>query len=181
MNIYLMRHATPRWNELGITQGHTHNRLSKTSIELTNKISDDFKNTQIDLIITSPLMRSVQTSNIMNKHHNVKIIKDNRLIDIDQGIFSRTKFANLSEEKKQMRLNRVPEAKLEPYQSVYKRTKNFYLDMINTYKDKNILIITHTINASLLELLINDIEVDYDNPIHLRNFKNAEMKTFKIC
>ena len=71
-----MRHATTRWNELGITQGHTHNRLSKTSIELTNKLSDDFKNTQIDLIITSPLMRSVQTSNIMNKHHNVKIIKD---------------------------------------------------------------------------------------------------------
>ena len=53
--------------------------------------------------------------------------------------------------------------------------------MINTYKDKNILIVTHTINASLLELLINDIEVDYNNPIHLRNFKNAEMKTFKIC
>ena len=48
-----MRHATTRWNELGITQGHTHNRLSKTSIDLTNKLSDNFKNTQIDLIITS--------------------------------------------------------------------------------------------------------------------------------
>lgn len=180
MKIHIMRHATTRWNELGITQGHTHNRLSKKSIELTNKLALDFKNTNIDLIITSPLMRSVETSNIMNKYQSVKVIKDARLIDIDQGIFTRTKFHKLSEEKKQMRLNRVPEAKLEPYQSVYNRTLDFYLDIKEKYKNLNLLIVTHTINASILELLINDIKIDYDNPLHLRNFKNGEIKSFEM-
>ena len=180
MKIHVMRHATTRWNELGITQGHTHNRLSKKSIDLTNKLAADFKCNKIDLIITSPLMRSVQTSNIMNKYQDVKIIKDDRLIDIDQGIFTRTKFATLSEEKKQMRLNRVPEAKLESYQNVYKRTLDFYLDIKRKYNKNNILVVTHTINASILELLANNIEIDYDNPLHLRNFKNGEIKTFDI-
>lgn len=180
MKIHVMRHATTRWNELGITQGHTHNRLSKKSIELTHKLANDFKCNNIDLIITSPLMRSVQTSNIMNKYQGVKVIKDNRLIDIDQGIFTRTKFATLSYEQKVMRWNRVEEAKLESYQSVYQRTKEFYNDILKIYPNKNILIVTHTINASILELLANNIEIDYDNPLHLRNFKNGEIKIFDI-
>ena len=125
MKIHVMRHATTRWNELGITQGHSNNRLSKKSIELTNEIAKSFEKEKIDLILTSPLARSVQTSNIMNKYHNVKVIKHNKLIDIDQGIFTGTKFASLSYEKKVMRWNRDKEAKLESYQSVYERCKLF--------------------------------------------------------
>lgn len=180
MIIHVMRHATTRWNELGITQGHTHNRLSKTSIELTKQIAQNFKHNKIDVIISSPLMRSVQTSNIMNKFQNVKVIKDDRLIDIDQGIFTRTKFATLSDKLKQMRLDRAKEAKLEPYESVYQRTLSFYESIKKEYKNKNILIVTHTINASILELLIKNIQIDYDNPIHLRNFKNGEIKSFEV-
>ena len=180
MIIHVMRHATTRWNELGITQGHTHNRLSKTSVELTKQNAQKFKHNKIDVIISSPLMRSIQTSNIMNTFQNVKVIKDDRLIDIDQGIFTRTKFATLSDKLKQMRLDRVKEAKLEPYESVYQRTLSFYESIKKEYKNKNILIVTHTINASILELLIKNIQIDYDNPLHLRNFKNGEIKSFEV-
>ena len=34
MNLFVMRHGTTVWNEKGITQGRTNNRLSKSGIEL---------------------------------------------------------------------------------------------------------------------------------------------------
>lgn len=47
-----------------------------------------YKDTKFDIIFCSPLMRTIQTANIINKFHNVKIVKDERLIEIDQGIFT---------------------------------------------------------------------------------------------
>lgn len=83
-----MRHGTTAWNEKGITQGRTNNRLSKSGKVLTEQRAKDFAYKNIDIIFCSPLMRTVQTANIINKFHNVKIQKDDRLIEIDQGIFT---------------------------------------------------------------------------------------------
>ena len=88
MNLYVMRHGTTVWNEKGITQGRSNNRLSKNGIELTELVSKKFKDIKFDVIISSPLMRTIQTANIMNKYHNVKVFKDDELLEIDQGIFT---------------------------------------------------------------------------------------------
>lgn len=37
MKVYVMRHGTTIWNENGITQGHTNNRLSQKGKSLTKK------------------------------------------------------------------------------------------------------------------------------------------------
>ena len=65
-------------------------------------------------------------------------------------------------------------------QNTTNSTRCFCNPVIDGIKDKNILIVTHTINASVLELLAKNIEIDYDNPLHLRNFKNGEIKSFII-
>ncbi|MGN1208302.1 MAG: histidine phosphatase family protein, partial [Christensenellales bacterium] len=88
MNLFVMRHGTTIWNEKGITQGRSQNRLSKTGIELAKERAKEYANTKFDVIVCSPLMRTVQTANIMNKFHNVKILKDERLLEIDQGYFT---------------------------------------------------------------------------------------------
>lgn len=100
MNLYIMRHGTTCWNEKGITQGRTNNRLSKGGIALTESVSENHQNCNFDVIYSSPLTRTIQTANIMNKFHNAKIIKDNRLIEIDQGTFSGRHKDSLSEEEK---------------------------------------------------------------------------------
>ena len=109
MKIYVMRHGTTVWNEKGITQGHTNNRLSKKGKILTEEVALKYKNINFDIIFCSPLMRTVQTANIMNKYHNSKIVKDSRLIEIDQGIFTgRSKYDLTEEEKRLMQI-------IEPY------------------------------------------------------------------
>ena len=87
MEIFVMRHGKTVWNEKCITQGRTQNRLSKQGKIDAEKQAVNFKNEKIDLIFASPLMRTMQTANIMNKYHGVKILKDNRIIEFDQGIF----------------------------------------------------------------------------------------------
>ena len=98
MKIYIMRHGSTVWNEKGITQGRSRNMLSENGRFLVQELANKYKNIQFDVIFSSPLMRTMQTSNIMNKYHNVKIIKDERLIEIDQGVFTGRSKNDLTED-----------------------------------------------------------------------------------
>ncbi len=180
MKIYILRHGTTIWNEKGITQGYRNNRLSQTGKFMVEQTANIFKNTKFDIIFSSPLMRTMQTANIMNKYHNVKIIKDNRLIEIDQGIFSGKIKAGLTEEEKILKSMRSASCGMESYESAFKRAKNFINEIISNNKYENVLIVTHNVIASFLADIISKVDIDFNNPKHLRNFKNAEIKIFNI-
>ena len=94
MNIYLMRHGTTVWNEKGITQGRVNNRLSQSGKAIAEQRALELQNVEFDVIFASPLMRTMQTANIINKYHNVKVVKDERLIEIHQGIFTGKKWTS---------------------------------------------------------------------------------------
>ena len=180
MNIYIMRHGTTVWNENGITQGRSNNRLSKSGKELTEQVSANFKDVQIDLIFVSPLMRTMQTSNIINTYHNVKIIKDERLIEIHQGIFTGKKWSNLTKEERELKNLRDYSCGMESYESVYERVNNFIQDIKSHCPFENILIITHNVCASLMYIILSGQNVDILNNNHVKKFKNAEIKKLTI-
>lgn len=180
MKIHVMRHGTTVWNERGITQGRTNNRLSKNGVLLTEKVSNRYKDCKFDIIFCSPLMRTIQTANIMNRPHNVKIIKDNNLIEIDQGIFTGRSKDDLSEDEKRLKALRDKSTGMETYASALDRARAFLSALRENTKYKNVLVITHNVIASFLDDILNNVKVDFKNPDHLGNFKNAEIKTFEI-
>lgn len=180
MNIFIMRHGTTVWNEKGITQGRSNNRLSRNGVELTKKVAANFANEKIDAIYVSPLMRTMQTANIINKFHNAKVIKDERLIEIDQGIFTGRIYKSLTEEEKKIKAEVSAKAGMENYQSVAKRCKEFAQWLKEKCPHENVLVVTHNVTASILSLVLQGIEIDYNNPKHLRNFSNAEMRKIKL-
>ena len=178
MKIYVMRHGTTVWNEKGITQGRTNNRLSKAGKLLTEEVANKYKNAKFDVIISSPLMRTVQTANIMNKFHNVTIIKDDRLIEIDQGIFSGRGKNSLTQEEEKLKSARSSSCGMESYQECYKRVEEFITDIKQKYSKETILLITHNVNASFITDILENVEVDFENAQHLRNYKNAQVKKY---
>ena len=180
MKIHVMRHGTTVWNEQGITQGRTNNRLSKNGVLLTEKVSKRYKDCKFDIIFCSPLMRTIQTANILNRPHNVKIVKDNNLIEIDQGIFTGRNKDDLSEDEKRLKALRDKSTGMETYASALDRVRAFLSALRKNTKYKNVLVITHNVIASFLDDILNNVKVDFNNPDHLRNFKNAEIKTFEI-
>lgn len=179
MKIYVMRHGTTAWNEKGITQGRTNNRLSKSGKVLTEQRAKDFAYKNIDIIFCSPLMRTVQTANIINKFHNVKIQKDDRLIEIDQGIFTGKKRSQLSATELELKNSRSKDCKMESYQNVYDRIKDF-LSWLEKQNFKSVLVVTHNCCASFLSNILNNLPVDFKNLDYLRNFDNAQIKCFEI-
>ena len=179
MKIYVMRHGTTVWNEKGITQGHTNNRLSKNGKHEVEQVALMYKDVTFDVIFSSPLMRTMQTSNIMNKYHNLKIIKDKRLIEIDQGIFTGRRKNSLSEEERKLKFSHAKECGMESYESVCDRVKDFIDELLTERTYGNVLIVTHNVNAGLIFEIL-DKKVDFGIDGHLRSFDNAEVKCFEV-
>ncbi len=180
MKVYVMRHGTTVWNEKGITQGRTNNRLSNKGKALTEEVALKYKDIKFDVIFASPLMRTMQTANIINKYHKTKIIKDERLIEIDQGVFSGKSKYDITDEEKRLKFARAKQCGMESYQSVYARIENFINELKQNKKYETVLIVTHNVSASFAAIALNNIEIDYDKEEHLRSFKNAEVKCFEI-
>ena len=181
MEILVMRHGTTVWNEQKITQGRTNNRLSKAGKEIAIERANEFKNEKIDLIFASPLMRTMQTANIMNQFHGVKIIKDERIIEIDQGIFAGRRKSTLTPEEIALKRKQAEGTGMEKFEAVFKRCTEFIEFLKKEYSDKRVLIVTHNIVASFMELAIKNgyqyREEYIDKPCI---FKNAELKIFQI-
>ncbi len=180
MNLYIMRHGTTVWNEKNIIQGRSQNKLSKSGKELVKKVAEKNKEIKIDVIFCSPLMRTMQTANLFNKLHNVKIIKDERLIEIDQGIFAKRPFSTLNEEEKIQQRTKVKSCKMESYDEVFERTADFLNFLKHECNYKNVLVVTHSIVASMLDNLIKSIPIDFTNKKQIDNFDNAEIRHHKI-
>lgn len=180
MNLYVMRHGTTIWNEKNIIQGRSHNRLSKSGAEHTERVAQEIKDIKLDAIICSPLMRTVQTAKIINNYHNVKIIKDDRLIELDQGVFTGRNKAGLT--LQEMELKRVCEksTRAETYADCFTRVKEFVDNLKADYDYENLLVITHNCCASFIENIICDINVNFEDVDFLSKFKNAEIKKFII-
>lgn len=179
MNVYVMRHGQTVWNVKKITQGRSNNRLSKRGKEETKKMAEHYKNVPFDAIFASPLMRTMQTANIMNAHHNVKIIKDDRLIEIDQGIFTGRKKSSLSEEELKLKNAKSKEAGMETYEECYNRAKDF-VNYLKTCDYQNVLVVTHSCIASFIEDVILCTPVDFSTIPQMNDYPNSAIKKFKI-
>ncbi len=179
MKVYVMRHGKTVWNEKKRIQGRSNNRLGKLGKELTQEVSFKYKDISFDVIFCSPLMRTVQTANIMNRYHNVKIIKDARLIEVDQGVFTKRFKSTLTENEKRQRQSRDESCGMEKFESVYERTKEF-VKFLKTQNYENVLIVTHNINASMIENIFEGLVVEFNNDKHILRFQNSDVKIFNM-
>ena len=180
MELYVIRHGTTVWNEIGRSQGRSQNRLSKQGKIVAQKSAEQLKNVKFDLIFSSPLCRTIQTANIVNKYHGVKIVKDERLIEFDQGWFTGRLVKTLTEEQKQARINRDPNYSMESLKDVYKRTRDFFEFLKKEHYNKTVLVVTHNAIASCLDLITQYGDYDPDKFGIMNHFSNAEFKHFSL-
>lgn len=180
MNIFVLRHGTTNWNEQGRTQGRRQNKLSTKGVAFVENTAEKLKQIKIDVIYSSPLMRTIQTSNIINKYHGLKIKKHDLLLEIDQGIFSGRLYKTLTEEEKQLRKVRHPSTGMETLEHAYKRAQEFVETVLKTEKHENILVVSHNNICSFLELILTGAKPDFNNHEQMNSFANAEVKMFEL-
>ena len=180
MKIYVIRHGQTVWNAKGIIQGHSQNRLSKTGKAQVEESALKLKNEKIDLIISSPLMRTMQTANIMNQYHGVKIIKNEKIIENHQGIFTGRKKSDLTQKELEQKLKMSKDAKMETMEEVEARTRKFMDEIKHKYSDKTLLVVTHNIVASAIESIAKYNKFDKEIFVKKITFDNAELKKIEI-
>ena len=175
-----MRHGTTFWNEKGIVQGRSQNKLSPRGISLVEESAKNYENVSFDLFIVSPLMRTRQTANIMQRNRKVKKIYDDRLLETDEGFFTKFDKKYMTPEQRKLKKLRSKQAGMETYEEIWSRLADFfeYLKSLKEYND--VLVVTHGCCATLLQDMATNVKLDLDNRKTFDDFNNAEIKKFVI-
>lgn len=120
------------------------NPLTKEGKMVVKEAAQKLLDKNIDLIFSSPLLRTVQTAEIVGKILKVKPKSDKRLREIDFGIFNNgpleRMWKHFKNEQDRIR-QRSPKGK--SYSEILKRMYDFLESTDKKYKGKNILIISH--------------------------------------
>lgn len=145
MKILIIRHGQTDWNIQGKIQGRTDIELNQTGINQAKEASKLMEKEKIDVVISSPMKRTKQTTEIIMQGRNVPVIYDDRIMERAFGIFEGKFVEEYNDE-----LNGIWDYKLnkdvengENIGQLIDRVYNFLDEIKEKYKDKNILIVTH--------------------------------------
>lgn len=176
MNLYVVRHGQTDWNINGLVQGLTDIELNSTGIDQANQVAEQLKDVNFASIYASPLKRTIETSKIINKYHNIDITLDKRIIERCFGIFEGTNGLKNKYDYWDYQLN-LDDNNVESLNVLFERIKNFLSEIYELYKntDSNILIVTHGGTAIAINAVINNITSD----LFSLCLKNCEIKIFK--
>ena len=95
LKIYFARHAEAMGNVLEFFQGRTDCDVSEKGVKQLALLAERFRDIPIEAIYSSPLKRTVLTAEAVNKYHNLPIILDDGLIEINGGVWEGKPWADL--------------------------------------------------------------------------------------
>lgn len=150
MNIYLIRHGETDWNLQGKVQGREDIPLNDTGRMQAKKCADALHNTSVKTIVTSPLVRAVETSNIISTSFaDAKVIIDDGLIERDFGDMS-----GMTYDRRKYFDRFGNEETMEPLDKLSKRLLDCIHKYAADYSDQDIVMVSHgaAINSVIMVL-----------------------------
>lgn len=153
---FVMRHGEAESNANKILSSKTENphHLTKNGISETKKVAMDLKKEKIDLIISSPFVRTKETAKVVADTIGLSednIQYDNRIKEHDYGDFDLkpiSEYYSFYSSLEEAFDKPLPNG--ENYNDLRKRVGEFIYDIENKFSDKNILIVTHEAPAWLM-------------------------------
>ncbi len=156
---FVMRHgqAISNIQKVWDFMGDPENHLTEEGRAQVTKAAEELKAKGIDIIISSPILRTQETAKIVAENigiHPDQIITDNRIIEWQVGkefqgktIDAYIQIRNASENRYTFKIDGF-----ESFQDVTKRCGEFLHDIDSKYQGKNILVVTHNSAARGLVL-----------------------------
>jgi broad specificity phosphatase PhoE len=148
---YLVRHGQAESNALGIlssypeTPGRTVRHLTDEGVKLVTETAEKLKDEGIDVIIASPLTRTVETAQIISEATGVEVLQDIRLRETDFGLY------NASPASQFFKVYSEPEKRLmtdgsdgvESYEDIRKRVTSILDDVKKEFAGKKVVLVSH--------------------------------------
>lgn len=147
--LYIIRHCEARGNIDRIFQGHTDSDISENGLRQLERLSERFRQIKIDICYSSPLKRAVLTAEAVVKHSKAPIITDERLMEINGGLWEGVLFCNLPQKfpkEHEIWTNKPHEFLVETGErmiDVYNRMSAAIDDILESNKGKTIAVVSH--------------------------------------
>ncbi|MCE7913472.1 MAG: histidine phosphatase family protein [Nitrosomonas sp. PRO4] len=142
MNIYAMRHGRTNYNDLGLCNDDAsqHVYLTELGIAQAQSAALELRDVKFQRVIVSPLPRTRQTAEIVNRYHGVPIEVHEDIADLRSGFEGKPVaeyFAAISHDPLKARVN-GGESLLD-----YKQRILRFIDWLKLQQQETVLIVAH--------------------------------------
>lgn len=170
MDILITRHGQTEWNVLKKVQGKADIDLNKVGENQALITANNLNDEKIDLIISSPLKRALQTAKIINKTKNIPIIIDERISERDFGEFEGKATSSFDFEEFWSYRADKKYLKAENIRDFFERVYSFLDELQEKYNNMRILIVTHAGVSIPMKCYFNEIpDLDTLLPLAIEN------------
>lgn len=166
--IYLTRHGETEWNREYRFQGNKDSKLTEKGILAAELLSYRIEDIEIDNIVSSPLMRAYKTAEIVKGNKDVEISTHEGLMEINLGEFEGMSYTEIKNQYPQL-LSKVEEDPFnnnypngENLNQFYDRVVDAFIELIEKYKNKSILIVAHGGTIKCIEAYIRGFKLSSD-------------------
>ena len=181
MEIYVVRHGQTDYNVKKVFQGHIDIPLNETGEKQALETASKFRNIDVDMILVSPLQRTLQTAQPISQITGVPITIEERLIERSFGDMEGHQ--NREDWNIKMMLDYEKNydiENIEPIQSLFKRIYDFLDEITEKYKDKRLVLVTHGAVSQPIECYFNGMPevVDFEH-LEPLTLKNCEVRKYE--
>jgi len=160
MQIYVLRHGETEENKHGIMQGKMETALDEVGREQSMRLRDLIENKKIDLVISSPKQRAIETANLAAP--GIPMIIDDRLLSRDHGEFQGMAKDEINFEEYWNIKKNVQYEKAESVGEIFNRISSLLNDISINYSSQKVLLVTHSGICRVLYYYFNGFPEDGD-------------------
>lgn len=164
--IYLVRHGESEGNLEGRFMGHSDCGLSQTGRRQAENIAEFFKDTPIDVIVSSDLKRAVNTALPTARAHDLKPETDPAFREIFAGAWEGMSFGEIAENYPMEyacwtgRFDKLQMPGGESSRELSRRVFDALQRTAEKYEGKTVVIVTHATPIQMLRLRIAGLDLD---------------------
>lgn len=147
--VILIRHCEAEGNVKQIFQGHTDAPITENGRRQLELLALRLRNTPIDVLYSSPLVRAYQTAEAINQYHNLPILQNPGLIELNGGEWEGVPWMELPEKFPDMEKiwwktpYEFSPKEGESMREIYDRIWNTVIELVKTNPGKTIAVTSH--------------------------------------
>lgn len=174
-SIYLIRHGETEWNIEGRYQGQADPPLNSNGLLQAKDLVNELHDSEIQVLYTSPLLRTRQTANILAAELEIPVIDEPRLMEIHQGDWQ----TRLRSEIEDLYPELFKEWETNPWETtppggenlsqVQTRVNAAVDDILESQSFEKIGLVTHRIPIAMIKIRYQKMDPDIVRTIHLPN------------
>ena len=174
MKLYVVRHGETIWNVEKRVQGISDIPLTEKGMKDAEELQELISTLNIDVVISSPLERARETAKILIDS-KLPVNTDDRIKERDWGMNEGALIDTVDRWDCWDVILNTKVQNIECIQDFMDRVSNFIEEIKIKYKDKNVLIVTHSAVSRVIHYLLGTIPEDGNlSKINIPNLRIIE-------